>query len=170
MTEKDTLFPEAEKKDGSSAQGPPTKKRRLQLRLDHDVAMKPILSSVVGTREGKFRDGLLTEATRDALKALWTKLDFVKDGVLKQHHFESVRGIDPMWEDFLDTCDVDGDGNIRPMEFVAGFVFAALDQKVTWTLPQGAAVTGFDMMKGLGEMINAHVMAEIEILKKRMGW
>jgi hypothetical protein len=65
---------------------------------------------------------------------------------------------------------VDGDGNITPTEFVAGFVFEALDKNMTVNFPPGATVTGFDVMKSLQAVLNEHLMNEMECFKKNMGW
>mmetsp|Transcript_21945 Transcript_21945/g.47853 ORF Transcript_21945/g.47853 Transcript_21945/m.47853 type:complete len:222 (-) Transcript_21945:150-815(-) len=148
---------------------PPPKKRKVQLRIDQDPSLKPILQCVVGTRANKFRDGLIGEDTAAELKTLWSKLDFVQDGVLKQIHFQSVRGIDPMWEQLLDACDVDGDGSITPTEFLAGFVVEALNKPLT--MPAGGAtVSGFEVLKALQVVLNQHLVDEARVIKKKMGW
>lgn len=155
-------------KQKAAASGAPTKK--IKQRLEEDPSLKGILGAVVGSKTNKFLDGLLYVSTVQALNTLFTKFDFVKDGVLRQRDFSSARGIDPIWADLLDTCDFDGHGNITPVEFVAGFVAAAMDKKIGMRLPPSGTVTGFEVMQSLQTIINAHVMSEVQILKKRMGW
>mmetsp|Transcript_33219 Transcript_33219/g.71866 ORF Transcript_33219/g.71866 Transcript_33219/m.71866 type:complete len:223 (+) Transcript_33219:388-1056(+) len=169
------LFPEpttaatAESTKAATTTDPPPKKRKVQLRIDQDPSLKPILQCVVGTRANKFRDGLIGEDTAAELKTLWSRLDFVQDGVLKQIHFQSVRGIDPMWEQLLDACDVDGDGSITPTEFLAGFVVEALNKPLT--MPAGGAtVSGFEVLKALQVVLNQHLVDEARVIKKKMGW
>jgi len=159
----------AESTKAATTTDPPPKKRKVQLRIDQDPSLKPILQCVVGTRANKFRDGLIGEDTAAELKTLWSRLDFVQDGVLKQIHFQSVRGIDPMWEQLLDACDVDGDGSITPTEFLAGFVVEALNKPLT--MPAGGAtVSGFEVLKALQVVLNQHLVDEARVIKKKMGW
>ena len=170
-TADEKLFPESTAPAESSkpATDPPSKKRKVQLRIDQDPSLKPILRCVVGTRANKFRDGLITEDTAAELKTLWSRLDFVQDGVLKQINFQSVRGIDPMWDQLLDACDVDGDGSITPTEFLAGFVVEALTKPLT--MPAGGAtVSGFEVIKAVQVILNQHLLEEARIIKNKMGW
>lgn len=148
---------------------PAAKKRKVQLRIDQDPFLKAILRCVVGTHANKFKDGLISEDVAAEMKKLWTKLDFVQDGVLKQIHFQSVRGIDPIWEQLLDACDVDGDGSITPTEFAAGFVLEALNKPLT--MPAGGAtVSGFDVFKALQAVLNQHLLTEVKLINDKMGW
>lgn len=153
-----------------TAQLPPPKKRKIQARCDNDAALKHMLDAVVGTSEKKFQDGMLYTPTIDQIVALWNRLDFVHEGVLKQTHFQSVRGVDPIWNDFLEFCDVDGDGTIREAEFVAGFVFQALEKRVSMNVPAGATVTGWQVIKSIMDLVNEHVLQEVADVKKTMGW
>ena len=158
------LFPEG------TSNLPPAKKRKIQARCDSDPALKHTLDAVVGTKDKQFKDGMLYEPTITAITALWDRLDFVQMGTLKQIHFQSVRGVDPIWDEFLDNCDVDGDGDIRPAEFVAGFVFCALEKRVSMNLPPGTTVTGWEVVKSIMDLVNEHVMEEVMDVKRTMGW
>ena len=148
----------------------PKKKPKVERLVESDPTYKLLLTAVVGTKDKNFEDGLLFKSTLDEIHALWDRLDFVKAGVLKQTHFQTVRGIDPIWESFLDACDVDGDGNIRPIEFVAGFVSCAMEKYVVINMPLGGTVTGFEVMKSIMVLINQHVLEEVQAVKRTMGW
>lgn len=164
---RDVLLPDDEEKKPGE---PEKKKRRLQLRIDHDPDLKKILTSVVGTVAHKFNDGLMYESTLEALREMWKKMDFVENSVLKQINFQSVRGVDPAWEQLLEACDVGGDGHITPSDFVAGFVFEALDKPLAVNFGPGTTVTGIDVMKSLQAVLNEHIMNEMENFKRNMGW
>lgn len=129
-----------------------------------------MLDAVVGTKDKNFADGMLYTLTIEQITALWDRLDFVHEGVLKQTHFQSVRGVDPIWNDFLETCDVDGDGNISKDEFLDGFVFGALEKRVTFNMAPGATVTGWEVVRSIMDLINEHVLEEVAIVKRTMGW
>mmetsp|Transcript_18573 Transcript_18573/g.27222 ORF Transcript_18573/g.27222 Transcript_18573/m.27222 type:complete len:148 (-) Transcript_18573:321-764(-) len=134
---------------------------KVKQRIESDDSLNSILRACLP---------LLFEQTSVALNNLWSRLDWVHDGVLRQKDFQSVRGIDRIWEDLLDACDVDGDGSIGPAEFVAGFVLAALDKEMLVRINNLKNVTGLEVMKSVAIMINEHIMEEIEIVKTKMGW
>jgi len=144
--------------------------KKLKQRFNTDPSLKLILSSLVGTEERTFSDGLLFPATLAALHTLWWRLDYVHNGVLRKEDFHLVRGIDVIWNDLLDACDTNGDGHISPPEFVAGFVLAALDKEMAVNISPADRVTGLQVMRSVAVMLNEHIVEEIEIVKRKMGW
>ena len=67
---------------------------KIKQRVESDVALKHILLSMVGTPPQDFRDGLLYDSTIESLRDLWSRLDYVHQGVLHQRDFESARGVE----------------------------------------------------------------------------
>ena len=145
---------------------------KIKQRVESDVALKHILLSIVGTTPQNFRDGLLYDSTIESLRDLWSRLDYVHQGVLQQKDFESARGVDPIWVEILDACDFDCDGNITPLEFVAGFVMAALDKEISVSITAlvNNKVTGLRIMMGVVAMINEQIMEEIRVVMRKMQW
>lgn len=138
-----------------------------------DETSKRILLSLVGTVSRSFRDGLLYDATISAMGILWKRLDYVHDGVLQEKDFVSARGVDPIWEALLESCDLDGDGNISQTEFCAGFVMAALNKPMALngqTFPAKSSITGMEVMKNLTKVLNDQVMDEVAVVNKKMGY
>jgi len=138
-----------------------------------DEATKRILLAVVGTQNKLFCDGLLYDDTIASLATLWNRLDYVHNGVLQEKDFKSARGLDPIWSSLLSSCDINGDGNVSQTEFCVGFVLGALAKPM---VVNGSAtmkqpnVTGFDVMRDLVGVLNEHVMQEIAIVNKKMGY